>query len=66
MEDLMGRIDRKTTVDAYLDDRPRLNQLAAQLTADGPGRFGQAEAIRWLLDQRDALAAALEQMGQGA
>jgi hypothetical protein len=66
MEDLMGRAEGKITVDAYPADRARLNMLAAQLTADGPGRFGQAEAIRWLLDQREALAAALEQMGQSA
>jgi hypothetical protein len=66
MEDLMGRAEGKTTVDAYPADRARLNELAAQLTADGPGRFGQAEAIRWLLDQREALAAALEKMGQSA
>ena len=45
----------KTTVDITPADRERLNILARQLTADGPGRFGQREAIRWLLDLREQL-----------
>lgn len=42
-----------TKVEAYPADRDRLNQLAAQLTSDGPGRFGQAETLKWLLDTRE-------------
>ena len=34
-------------------DRDRVNDLAARLTAEGPGRFGQAEVIRHLLDCYD-------------
>jgi hypothetical protein len=49
----------KTSCEIFAADRPRLKDLAGQLTADGPGRFGQAETVRWLLDQRD-LAAAIE------
>ncbi len=55
---MTGRPDAKTSVEAYRADRDRLRDLAAQLTEDGPGRFGQAETIRWLLDQREAAAAA--------
>ena len=49
----------KTTVDITVADRDRLNALAAQLTADGPGRFGQRETIRWLLDFRESASAAI-------
>jgi hypothetical protein len=52
----MSRAQGKTTVDAYPADRERLNALAAQLTKDGPGRFGQAEALRWALNAREDLA----------
>ena len=49
------RLADKTTVDTTKADRERINALAAQLTAEGPGTFGQRETIRWLLDQREAL-----------
>ena len=49
----MATAPDKTKVEAYPADRDRLNALAAQLTSDGPGRFGQAETIRWLLDTRE-------------
>ena len=52
----MATAPDKTKVEAYPADRDRLNTLAAQLTQDGPGRFGQAETIRWLLDGREDLA----------
>ena len=45
----------KTTVDIAPADRDRLNTLARQLTAAGPGRFGQRETIRWLLDKQEKL-----------
>ena len=54
----MSRLKGKTTVDAYPPDRLRLNGLATALTAEGPGRFGQAEALRWLLDWREQVIAA--------
>ena len=49
----------KTTVDITVADRDRLNALAAQLTGDGPGRFGLRETIRWLLDFRESASAAI-------
>jgi hypothetical protein len=53
----MSRSPGKTTVEAWPADRDRLNELAAQLTADGHGgRFGQAEALRWVLNAREDLA----------
>ncbi len=57
---MTGRPAAKTSVEAYRADKDRLNDLAAQLTQDGPGRFGQAETIRWLLDQRENLIMAIE------
>lgn len=56
----MGYIEGTTNVQCFSTDKTRLAELARQLTADGPGRFGQRETIRYLLDERDALAAALE------
>jgi hypothetical protein len=54
MEDLMtGRPPAKVPVEAYRADRDRLRELADALTAEGNGRFYQAETIRWLLDWRD-------------
>ena len=50
------RMADKTTVDTTKADRERINQLARQLTAEGPGTFGQRETIRWLLDWREQLA----------
>ena len=49
----------KTTVDCTKADRERINTLAAQLTAEGPGKYGQWETIRWLLDGREKVTAAL-------
>ena len=51
------RNTQTTTIEVWREDRDRIKALAAQLTADGPGRFDQKDAIRWLLDQREALAA---------
>ena len=50
------RIHDKTTIDITKADRERVNELARQLTAEGPGTFGQRETIRWLLSDRDNLA----------
>ena len=47
----------KTKVEVYREDLPRIALLGALLSAEGPGRFRQAETIRWLLDFRDAQAA---------
>ena len=44
-----------TTIEVYAADRDRVNALAAALTEEGPGRFGQKEVIRWLLDQRERI-----------
>ena len=56
----MGRrINGKTTVDISMTDRDRINALAAELTERGPGKFGHRETIRYLLDERAALLAAL-------
>ena len=44
----------KVPVEAYPADRDRLNQMAADLTATMPGRFGQADTLKLLLDQADA------------
>ena len=52
----------KTTVDIAPADRDRLNTLARQLTAAGPGRFGQREAIRFLLDFHQRAAAQVADM----
>lgn len=51
------RPDDKTSIEVYAADRDRVNDLARQLTAAGPGRFGQAETLRWLLDLNDKTAA---------
>ena len=56
---LMPHIPGTTNIQAYDEDRDRLNELAGQLTAEGPGRFGQRETIRWLLDWREKVSAAL-------
>jgi hypothetical protein len=63
MENLMGstRLPSKVPVEAYRTDRDRLRDLADQLTAEGNGRFYQAETIRWLLDFRENAAAMIEQ-----
>lgn len=55
------RTGDKTSVEAYKTDAARLNALAAQLTAEGAGRYFQAETIRWLLDFRENAAAMLIQ-----
>ena len=52
------RIADKTTVDTTKADRERINELGLQLTAEGPGTFGQRETIRWLLDWREQVIAA--------
>lgn len=54
------RNDGKTSIEVYASDRDRVNDLARLLTAEGPGRFGQAETIRFLLD-----AAQQERAGNG-
>lgn len=54
----MARTPGMTAIQCSTRDRDRLNQLADQLSKDGPGRFGQAETIRWLLDQRESWAEA--------
>ena len=43
----------------------RINALAAELTERGPGRFGHRETIRYLLDERAALLAALTARDDG-
>lgn len=44
-----------TAVQCTPKDRDRLNDLATLLTRSGiGGKFGQAETIRYLLDQREA------------
>ena len=50
----MPHITGTTNVQAFDGDRDRINELAAQLTAEGPGRYGQREALRWLLDFRES------------
>ena len=52
-----------TTIEVWREDRDRIKALAAELTAsERSGRFDQKDALRWLLDQREDLATALEQM----
>jgi len=55
-----------TTIEVWKADRDRLRDLADLLTEHGPGgRFGQAETVKWLLDQRDReLAAELDTPGE--
>lgn len=55
MADLMGYIDGTSNVQVFDADKNRLKDLAAELTQRGPGRFGQRETIRYLLDEREAL-----------
>lgn len=63
----MATAPDKTKVEAYPADRDRLNALAASLTEDGPGRFGQAETLRWLLDWREnAVAMLIDQAAERA
>jgi hypothetical protein len=42
----------KTSCEVFAEDRERINALARELTEDGPGRFGQAETVRYLIDWR--------------
>ena len=39
-----------TTVQVYDDDLERIKTLARHLTEDGPGRFFNADAVKWALD----------------
>lgn len=59
----MATAPDKTKVEAYPADRDRLNELAAQLTARGPGRFGQAEALNVLLTTAAVLAGEAAELG---
>jgi hypothetical protein len=53
MDPLMGRATDKTALDVFKADQERIRDLAALLTRHGPGgRFGTAETVRWLLNQR--------------
>jgi hypothetical protein len=49
----MTRQDDKVVIDVYRKDRDRLKDLAADLTAEGNGRYYQADALRWLLNFRE-------------
>ena len=46
----------KVVIEAYPADRDRLKALAADLTAEGNGRYYQADALRWLLNFREQAA----------
>jgi len=46
----------KVVIEAYRADRDRLKTLAADLTAEGNGRYYQADALRWLLNFREQAA----------
>jgi len=49
----------KVVIEAYRADRDRLKDLAADLTAEGNGRYYQADALRWLLNHREQAAEVL-------
>jgi hypothetical protein len=55
----MSRAPGKTAMDVYRADLERVSTLARALTEEGPGRFGTAETLRWLLDKREEYAAAM-------
>ena len=57
----MATAPDKTKVEAYPADRDRLNTLAAHLTSINYGRFGQAEAIKFLLDWREQAIAEMDE-----
>jgi hypothetical protein len=52
----MSRAPGKTAMDVYRADLDRVSTLAKILTEEGPGRFGTAETLRWLLDFRENTA----------
>lgn len=53
---MTGRRRQFVSLMVERQDRERINALADQLTKDGPGRFGQAETVRYLLDARAEMA----------
>jgi hypothetical protein len=62
----MSRAPGKTAMDVYRSDLARVSALARALTDEGPGRFGTAETLRYLLNAREEMVATIEQlMGTG-
>lgn len=61
----MGYVEGTTSVQVWDGDRDWINTRAAQLTKDGPGKFGQRETIRWLIDQHERAVQILLDQARG-